>query len=122
MVQEQYPQAREAFANAYALKPSEPEVLVDYAEAQMRAWPGTGFPPSAATLLEQALVAQPDHARGLFILGIYQANTGQPGKAVANWERLLPQLDAEPAAQLQAQINQARQARQFEIRQQPRLR
>lgn len=109
MAQQQWIAARDAFAKAHALLPDEPELMVEYADAQMRAADGGPFPASAGALLERALAAQPMNQRGLLTLGAIRRQSGQPAEAVALWERLLPQLDPAAAQALAPQIAAARE-------------
>ncbi len=109
MAQQQWIAARDAFAKAHALLPDEPELMVEYADAQMRAADGGQFPASAGALLERALAAQPMNQRGLLTLGAIRRQSGQPAEAVALWERLLPQLDPDAAQALAPQIAAARE-------------
>lgn len=109
MAQQQWAMAREAFARAHALLPDEPDLKVEYAEAQMRAAGDGGLPASAVTLLEQALAAQPDNPRALLMLGAQRLQAGEAGEAVTLWERLLPRLEPSAAQALAPQIAMARE-------------
>ena len=53
MAQQKWPEARDAFARAHALLPNEPDLMVEFADAQMRAAPDGRFPDSAVALLEK---------------------------------------------------------------------
>lgn len=109
MAQENWTQARDAFAKAYALLPDEPDLMVEYADAQMRAAPDGRFPDSALALLEAVVAGQPTHQRGLFYLGAARLQAGRPADAAALWEQLLPLVDAETAPPLSQQIAMARE-------------
>lgn len=108
MAQQQWMAARDAFAKAHALLPDEPDLMVELADAQLRAASDGRFPASASALLERALAAQPMNQRGLLMLGALRLQSGQPAEAAALWERLLPQLDAAAAQALAPQIAAAR--------------
>ncbi|WP_290889657.1 tetratricopeptide repeat protein [Arenimonas sp.] len=109
MAQQRWADARDAFARAYALLPNEPDLMVEYADAQMRAAPDGRFPDSATRLLEQVVAAVPTHQRGLFFLGAQRLQAGQPAEAAEVWERLLPLLDPQTAQALKPQLDQARE-------------
>lgn len=108
--QGQFAQARDAFAKAHALLPADLDVQVEYADAQLRSRSDGRFPDSARALLEQVVAANPQHQRGLFMLGLQRLQTGRAAEAVALWEQLLPQLDPETAQALRPQIDAARAA------------
>ena len=109
MAQQRWTEARDAFAKAYAIVPNEPDLMVEYADAQMRAAPDGRFPASATALLEQVVAASPTHQRGLFFLGAQRLQAGQPAEAAEIWGRLLPLLDPQTALALKPQLDQARQ-------------
>lgn len=107
--QGQWAAARDAFARAQALLPDEPDLMVEYADALMRAAPDGRFPAEATALLERVVEGQPTHQRGLFYLGAQRLQAGQPAEAAALWERLLPLLQGETAEALKPQIAMARE-------------
>ncbi|GAB2492985.1 tetratricopeptide repeat protein [Arenimonas alkanexedens] len=108
MSQQRWGDARDAFAKAYAILPTEPDLMVEYADAQMRAAPDGRFPDSATALLEQVVASVPTHQRGLFFLGAQRLQSGQPAEAAEIWGRLLPLLDPQTALALRPQFEQAR--------------
>ena len=109
MAQQKWVQARDAFAKAYALLPDEPDLIVEYADAMMRAAPDGRFPPEAVVMLEKVVAGQPNHARGLFYLGAQRLQAGNPTEAAELWGRLLPTLDARTADALRPQLAMARE-------------
>lgn len=109
MAQQRWTEARDAFAKAYAILPTEPDLMVEYADAQVRAAPDGRFPDSATALLEKVVAGTPTHQRGLFFLGAQRLQSGQPAEAAALWERLLPLLDPQTAQALKPQLDQARE-------------
>lgn len=109
MAQQKWPEARDAFAKAHALLPDEPDLMVEYADALMRAAPDGRFPPEAVAMLEKVVAGQPTHQRGLFYLGAQRLQAGQPAQAAELWERLLPLLDARTADALRPQLAMARE-------------
>lgn len=100
----------EAFARAYGLGPEEPDVLVDYAEALVLASPTRRFEGQAQELLEEALQRNPQHERGLLLLGVSRIQRSDNAGAVEAWERLATLLPADSDAlrPLRERINQAR--------------
>lgn len=109
MAQQKWPEARDAFAKAHALLPDEPDLMVEYADAMMRAAPDGRFPVEATAMLEKVIAGQPTHQRGLFYLGAQRLQAGQPAQAAELWERLLPLLDARTAEALRPQLAMARE-------------
>jgi cytochrome c-type biogenesis protein CcmH len=109
MQQQRWVEARDAFARAHALLPDEPDLMVEYADAQIRAAPDRRFPDAATALLERVVAADPRHPRGLFYLGAQRFQAGRPADAVLYWDRLLPMLDEATAAALAPQLAQARE-------------
>lgn len=106
--QERWADAVEAFGRAQALLPDEPDLMVELAEAQLRAAGDGRYPATAVALLERAVQIRPTHQRGLFYLGAHHLQSGNPAEAAALWERLLPVVEASTAAALRPQIDQAR--------------
>jgi len=106
--QERWDEAVKAFSRAQALLPDEADLMVELADAQLRAAGDGRYPPEAVALLERAVQIQPAHQRGLFYLGAHQLQSGNPAEAAAIWERLLPLVEASTAAALRPQIDQAR--------------
>ncbi|WP_158637178.1 tetratricopeptide repeat protein [Arenimonas daejeonensis] len=109
MAQQQWVKARDAFAKAQALLPDEPDLMVEYADAMMRAAPDGRFPPEAVAMLEKVVAGQPNHQRGLFYLGAQRLQAGEPAQAAELWERLLPTLDPRTAQALRPQLAMARE-------------
>ncbi|KFN44705.1 tetratricopeptide repeat protein [Arenimonas oryziterrae] len=105
--------ANSAYARVFALQPEDPDVAVEYAEAQMRAAADHRFPPQAVALLEATLVKQPDSQRALFFLGMHRMQSGQPAEAAALWEKVLPTLSPDTAVVLRQQIDAARASAQM---------
>ncbi|MCC4598529.1 tetratricopeptide repeat protein [Xanthomonas melonis] len=106
--QQNFAEARDAFARAVALRPDEPDVLVAAAQARMLADDSGRPDPQAMRLLEHALTVQPDHQRARWFLGVVQRQAGEPAKASATWEPLLQVVDASTRPGLLEQINAAR--------------
>lgn len=102
--------SRDAFARAYALDAEEPDVLIDYAEALVLASPTRRFEGQAQELLEQGLQRNPQHERGLLLLGVSHIQRGDNSGAVEAWERLARLLppDSDALRPLRERIDQAR--------------
>ena len=110
MALEKYDLARDAYAKALKLRPDDDDVGVEYAESLVRTSADHRFPPEAVRLLEAALARNADNQRALFFLGTHQMQDNRPAEAAATWERLLPKLDPETAAELRKQVDAARLA------------
>ncbi len=89
---ERFAEARAALARALALTPDAPDVLVETAEAQALSTPGARFDGEPLTLLQRALERDPNHQRGLWLLGIAQFQSGDTDPASATWEKLIATL------------------------------
>ncbi|WP_374603973.1 tetratricopeptide repeat protein [Arenimonas sp.] len=107
--QQDWPAAAEAFGKAQALLPEEPDLMVELADARMRAAADGRFPADAVALLERAVTLRPDHQRALFYLGAQQLQAGRPAEAADTWDRLLPLVDASTAKALRPQLDMARE-------------
>lgn len=107
---QRFTESRDALAKAMALAPDQPDVMVEYAEAQAMAAPDRRIEGEPRALLEKALAANPQHQRALWLLGISDAQAGDAVGAVRRWETLLPLLppDSEVAKSVSEQIAQAR--------------
>ena len=107
--QENWAGAAQAFGKAQALLPEEPDLMVELADARMRAAPDGRFPADAVALLQRAVELRPDHQRALFYLGAQQLQAGQPAQAAETWGRLLPLVDESTAKALRPQLDMARE-------------
>lgn len=101
--------ARDAFGQALKLKPNDPDIMVAYAEADAQARTDHRIEGQSRKLLERAVALQPDHQRGLWLLGISDYQLGHYQDAAARWQRLLKLLpsDSKLAAAVRAQIAMA---------------
>lgn len=104
-----WPAAAEAFGKAQALLPEEPDLMVELADARMRAAPDGRFPADAVALLQRAVQLRPDHQRALFYLGAQQMQSGRAAEAADTWGRLLPLVDESTANALRPQLAMARE-------------
>ncbi|MEN6540176.1 MAG: tetratricopeptide repeat protein [Mizugakiibacter sp.] len=85
-------EARDALARALKLAPGQPDVMVAYAEADSLARPDHRIEGDTLTLLRRAVAAEPDHQRGLWLLGVGEFQADRFAEAAAIWKRLLPLL------------------------------
>ncbi|MBL8300298.1 MAG: hypothetical protein JNN30_18335 [Rhodanobacteraceae bacterium] len=108
---ERFTEARDALKNAYDRARENRDVQVDYAEALALASTGRRIEGQARELLEAVLKAEPDHQRGLWLLGIADYQQQRYAQATAHWERLRTLLPPESDARgsLDRQIADARQ-------------
>ncbi len=99
---------RDAYARAYALDPTRPEVLAAYAASEYALDPQR---PSARAveLYTQVLKVNPNNGSALWVLGQAAQLAGDPARAREHWQRLLALLPEESAmrAQVQRAIDQA---------------
>ena len=106
--QESFAEAGQAYARALQLQPDDPDLLVEAAQARMRANTRRALDQDAVQLLRHALDLQPAHQRARWFLGVAQRQAGQAAEAAATWEPLLAQVDAATATSLRTQIDAAR--------------
>jgi cytochrome c-type biogenesis protein CcmH len=101
-------ESRDAFARAATLRPDDPDVLAEAAEARAKADPQHRFDPQAVAMLEHALQRDPKHQRSRWFLGIAKRQSGDAAGAAATWEPLLAEVDANTAAALRPELDAAR--------------
>lgn len=95
--------ARDAFARALKLKPDDPDIMVAYAEADAQAKPDHLLDGDPRKLLQHAIALNPDHQRGLWLLGISDYQLGNYDDAAAQWRHLLTLL--QPGSNLATAVN-----------------
>lgn len=101
-------ESRDAYARAATLRPDDPDVLAEAAEARAKAAPQHRFDAQAVQMLEHALQRDPKHQRSRWFLGIAKRQAGDAAGAAATWEPLLAEVDAGTLAALRPQIDAAR--------------
>jgi cytochrome c-type biogenesis protein CcmH len=108
---ERFGEARDALKNAFDRAPENIDVKVDYAEALALAGEGRRIGGQARDLLDAAVKTDPNHQRGLWLLGIAEYQQQNYAAAVARWEHLRTQMPPESDARgsLDRQIADARQ-------------
>ncbi|MGY6552901.1 MAG: c-type cytochrome biogenesis protein CcmI/CycH [Wenzhouxiangella sp.] len=104
--------AAHAFRRALYVDEDNPFVKVELAETLMFMNQRPGMPAESRELLAEALTIDPDHQKGLWLMGIGASQDGNYQRAIAFWERLLPQLDPGSSVynSIVGQIGQARLA------------
>jgi len=104
-----YPQAQQALETANRLQPNQPLIVVELVEARLFASGDPRITPEMSRQLEQAVASDPGLQKGLWLLGIAAAQSGNDQQAIEWWQRLMEQLDpAGPVAQnVRTQIEQA---------------
>ncbi|MGJ4730844.1 tetratricopeptide repeat protein, partial [Luteimonas sp. SDU101] len=102
--------ARDAFMKALEHIQDDPDLLIETAQARAQAAPGNQFDDEALAQLRRALALDPGNQRAQWFIGVVQRQRGEDAAAAATWEALLPALDAETAAALRIQIDEARDA------------
>lgn len=105
---EDFAEASQAYTRALQLQADDPDLLVEAAQARMRANTQRALDQEAVQLLRHALELQPAHQRARWFLGVAQRQAGQAAEAAATWEPLLAQVEAATAASLRTQIDAAR--------------
>jgi len=90
---QRYTDAETALKNANRLMPDNPMVMVELAEASLFASGQAQVNPEARQLIESALSIDPQHQKGLWLMGMTFFQDGDDAQAIALWQRLLEQLD-----------------------------
>jgi len=90
---ERYPDAADALAKAYALQPTEAEVMIEYAEALGQVSGSLQGQPRQ--LLDKALTIAPNDAKALTMAGGAAFEAKEYPRAIAFWEKLSIQVPKE---------------------------
>lgn len=98
-----YDEAAAAYGHAEKTIERDPELLAGYAETIAMAG-GRGLAGKPAALIDKALKLDPEHGHSLFLAGAAAIETGDRAKAIAHWERLLPQV--EPGSDLDRMLRE----------------
>lgn len=106
---QRFPEALEALQVAQRIRPDDPLVMVEMAEARIFVSADGRVDDDSIYLLERALDLDPSMQKALWLMGIAAAQAGDFAFAISYWESLLEQLEpGSPVAQsVQQQINQA---------------
>ncbi|HEX8961708.1 MAG TPA: c-type cytochrome biogenesis protein CcmI [Rhodocyclaceae bacterium] len=99
-----------AFSKALALKPDDPQLLVDYADTLAMAQ-GRSFTGKPLELIERALKFDPGNPKGLALAGTAAFEAKAYAQAVETWQKLLSRLPETSAyaASIRSSIAEARQ-------------
>lgn len=89
----EHAKALEAFGNARRLRPDEPVVMVDYAEALAFAGGDGALPEESRRLLTAAVERQPDNQKALWLLGMGAFQNQAFAEAAGYWQRLVALLE-----------------------------
>ena len=104
--------AAHAFRRALYVDEDNPFVKVELAETLMFMNQRPGMPAESRQLVVEALTIDPNHQKGLWLMGIGAYQDGNYQRAIAFWDRLLPMLDPNSGVynSIRGQIAQARVA------------
>ncbi len=91
---QRYSEAETALSNANRLIPDNPMLMIELAEASLFASGEPQVSPQIQQLIESALAIDPQHQKGLWLLGMAASQDGDDAQAITIWEKLLSQLDA----------------------------
>jgi cytochrome c-type biogenesis protein CcmH len=107
---QRFPEALEALETAHGIAPDDPFVMVELAEARIFTSTDGRIDEASAAMLERAIELEPTQQKGLWLLGISAAQSGDDAFAISYWESLLAQLEpGSPVTQsVQAQVNEAK--------------
>lgn len=96
MVLNEPAKARDAYAKAVKLRPTDTALKEAYADAIVTAAGESpnGPPPEAIAVLREVLAAEPQNQEALWYVGFAEAQAGHRDTAVELWTRLLAQLPA----------------------------
>ncbi|UCH54218.1 MAG: c-type cytochrome biogenesis protein CcmI [Pseudomonadota bacterium] len=91
VVVKRFGEAGLAFAKASEILGDQPDLLADHAEALALA-ANNNMQGQPAALVSQALKANPNHPKSLWLMGHALIQQGRPAEGVGYWRRLLAQL------------------------------
>lgn len=110
MAMKDYPKAVEAYQRLHGLVGDEPAVLLSWADAAAMQQQGdlSGTP---AELVRKALALDPENSTALWLGGMVELQSGNPGLAITYWERLEPKIQDDPRAsqRIASLLTQARE-------------
>jgi len=102
MVLRKYDQAVKALEHAFKLSASDPDVLVSYADA-LAMHQGSGITGKSFMLVKQALELDPNHKVALWLTAMGYETEQNYKKSLELWQKLLPQVQTEPAQYAEVQ-------------------
>lgn len=101
--------ARDAYARVRQARPEDLDVTVEYAESLGLAASPRSLLGEPQQLLAEVLQIEPNHQRGLWLMGFARTQEGDFAGALQLWEHLLTLMDDPDARNaLRGQMNQAR--------------
>ena len=101
--------ARDAYARVREARPEDLDITVEYAESLGLSSSPRSLLGEPERLLGEVLEIEPNHQRGLWLMGFARTQAGDYAGALALWDRLLALMDDPDArSALRGQINQAR--------------
>jgi len=106
---QRFQEAANAYKQARRLAGDQPDLLIDYADMLVSA-NGGRFSDEVGQLLQTALQQQPEHIKGLWLMGHWKYQRGDNRGAIENWQqvaRQLPPGNEEDAAAIKQQIQLA---------------
>jgi cytochrome c-type biogenesis protein CcmH len=87
--------ARDAYARAVKLRPTDTALKIDYVDAIVEASAAEGpLPQEVASIMREVLQAEPQNAEALWYVGLAEADAGHAQAALDLWNKLLAQLPA----------------------------
>lgn len=92
--QERFSDAAAIYREVYQLRPEEPDILVNYAEALARSH-GNRMTGKPAELLNEALGIEPNHGRALWLAGFAEKQANNTEAALTHWRHLLKGLETD---------------------------
>jgi len=109
---QRFPESVEALEKAHEIAPDDPFVMVELAEAWIFISPDGRIGDNSLSMLQRALVVDPNQQKALWLLGIAAAQAGEIEYAIEQWEALLVLVEpgSEVALSVQSQIDEARNA------------
>ena len=111
---QRYPEALNALERANELLPASPAIMVELAEAKLFASGNPTMGGDIRQLLESAISLDPQQQKGLWLLGMASAQSGDFEAAIAHWTTLQGMMDpasnaamtvAQQIANAQSQLN-----------------
>jgi cytochrome c-type biogenesis protein CcmH len=91
--QQRYAEAQAALEDANRQVPDTPTIMVELAEARLFASGNPVITADIRQLLESAIALDPHQQKGLWLLGMAEAEDGNYAEAIATWQSLLGLLE-----------------------------
>ena len=99
---ERYNDAAAVYRQLYQLRPNDPAILLDYAEA-LALFHDNRLIGRPTELLNEVLAIEPDNGRALWLAGFASLQAGDREQTLMHWDRLLAGI--EPNSEIYAQVN-----------------